>query len=788
MTYWRTVQFLLLFPAVGMLIGCLQADRRLTYLGEADLKYYKDYDTQIDYPDNYVVTPEHFFAEEPNRLSNRERDEIWNMTLNEAIYLALQNNEVIRSAPEFLSPGNTLLANPNLAPSIYDPAIRDTGVLFGQRGVDAALADFDAQFTTSMTWARNEQPRESLNNFGRTGEANIDETGDFRSQLQKTFADGSQFAVTHNWFYSGQNVFDPSFRLFPSHFTSRPGTDQNPGLPTLGFVFRRPLWAASGTDFNRIAGPNARALSGVTGVSQGVVIARINTDIAIADFEASVRNLVRDVENAYWNLYLAYRVYDAETVARISALETFRIVERKYAEGLPGGSAAELAQAEDTFFELRARSQDALSSIYTQETVLRRLLGLPVSDGKIIRPTEEPITAELAPDWQASLVEALTRRVELRRQKWNIKSFELQLEAARSLTKPQLDFVSRYHINAFGDKLFSSSDGDRNSSNPLTAQQAEFRSAYDTLTGGDYTGWGIGFEFQMPIGFRAARSQVRNLELQLAKAQAVLAAQELEIGHELATAFQALDRAYFTARTNYSRRAAALRRVEAYEIDYENNRATLDLVLRSQISLAQAEIQYFQSVIAYNQAITDLMYRKGTLLEDHSIFLAEGSWDPAAYRDALRRAWARSHAFDADKFKYTAPEMFSVRDYPAFAGWLPPVDEAAPPAEPFTPDGGLPPVPAPEEDGRPPLPSPSDYDPLEKTAEDLDARPRQPAVIELQSEEPGPLLEDRVYFEQQEQDLPMPPIQPAAAEASPAPLPAPELLPIPPAPETADTL
>ena len=52
------------------------------------------------------------------------------------------------------------------------------------------------------------------------------------------------------------------------------------------------------------------------GVNQGVVLARLNTDIALADFEASVRNLVSDVEVAYWELYFAYRNLDAALAGR----------------------------------------------------------------------------------------------------------------------------------------------------------------------------------------------------------------------------------------------------------------------------------------------------------------------------------------------------------------------------------------------------------------------------------------------------------------------------------------
>ena len=47
------------------------------------------------------------------------------------------------------------------------------------------------------------------------------------------------------------------------------------------------------------------------GTYNGVMLARLNTDIALADFEASVRNLVADVETAYWELYFEYRSLDS---------------------------------------------------------------------------------------------------------------------------------------------------------------------------------------------------------------------------------------------------------------------------------------------------------------------------------------------------------------------------------------------------------------------------------------------------------------------------------------------
>ncbi len=41
-----------------------------------------------------------------------------------------------------------------------------------------------------------------------------------------------------------------------------------------------------------------------------------------------------------------------------------------------------------------------------------------------------------------------------------IRSLELQLKAAKNLSRPRLDFVSQYRINGFGDNLLGEEDDD----------------------------------------------------------------------------------------------------------------------------------------------------------------------------------------------------------------------------------------------------------------------------------------------------------------------------------------
>ncbi|MEJ7590094.1 MAG: TolC family protein [Planctomycetaceae bacterium] len=261
--------------------------------------------------------------------------------------------------------------------------------------------------------------------------------------------------------------------------------------------------------------------------------------------------------------------------------------------------------------------------------------------------------AELRPDWQASLVDGLTFRVELRRQKWQIKSLQLQLDAARNLVRPSLNAVGGYNVLGFGNKLASQGVNDPATGTPTN-------SAFGSMSRDDLNAWNVGMQFTMPIGLRQARSQARNYELQVAKANAVLAAQERSIAHDIANAIQDVAANYAAAQSNFYRMKAAHERVRIFREEKEIGVAIVDLELRAQASLATAEGAYYQQVVAYNKAITSLNLATGRLLEFNNIYLQEGKWCPEAYDDAMLRAQERTHAVDNPHLG-TAPTEFASR-------------------------------------------------------------------------------------------------------------------------------
>ena len=184
------------------------------------------------------------------------------------------------------------------------------------------------------------------------------------------------------------------------------------------------------------------------------------------------------MEDAYWELYFTYRDLEARKLGRDSALETWKKTAALLRTGANGGSADREAQARSQYFLFRAQVEQALTDLFRAENRLRYIMGLSMSDGRLIRPSDEPTTARVAFDWSGIHCEALTRRVEIRREKWEIKRRELELIAARNFLLPRLDAVGRYRWLGLGDDLFGDSSGfiDKSTGNPARTRAPSTRS------------------------------------------------------------------------------------------------------------------------------------------------------------------------------------------------------------------------------------------------------------------------------------------------------------------------
>ena len=334
--------------------------------------------------------------------------------------------------------------------------------------------------------------------------------------------------------------------------------------------------------------------------------------------------------------------------------------------GARGGEAEKEAQSKAQYYLFRGQVQTSLNDLFRSENRLRYVIGLGVADGRLMRPADEPTTAEVRFDWREVHSEAIARSVELRRQKWRIKERELEIIAAKNLLQPRLDASGQYNYYGLGDHLIGGS-------NPVGAPGTATAglpypynlvgsNAYHSLFSGQFQQYQLGLNYQMTLGFRAALSTLRYYQLNLAREKARLQDQELEVSHQMGDAIRNMQYNYNLAQTNFNRRVATEKQVAAVLAAFQADTVTLDLLLDAQRQRADAEAAYFRTLTDYQRGIAQVHYRKGSILEYDGVYLAEGPWPAKAQFDAHRLARQRdaSHYLD---YGFTRPNVISRGAY-----------------------------------------------------------------------------------------------------------------------------
>lgn len=660
---------------VGALIaatGC--SPTQPFYLHEdGDLSHYIDKATRTELPDTHTVPladVEH--SEKPLTLSDPDFKEFWELSLEECVAISLCNTKIIRGGTAArlqngqifagTSEGSLLLNSIGRAfASTYDPAIVESNPGFSQfnlfgaptaegasvdggvanirQGVEAALSDFDAQVSfagnpSSIIASSTDRPQNVFPNAFTGFPQTLDlRNGGANYQVAKRSAAGTQF------FFRGSTDYDRGnqrgqFQALNSTWTQ-----------TLEVEARHPLLRGAGTQINRMP----------------VVIARIGTDIELMSVQAQLQDMLNNIEVRYWDLYLAYRNLETAKVGRDSALVTWRIVYDKFSAEVEPIQAE--AQAREQYFSFRAQVENALRNLYDAENELRLLMGLTATDGRLIRPKDDPTLARVNFEWCDVLAESVARRPELIAKRWEIKTREMELILARNRLLPQLDVGAFYRWLGVGDDLIYAN----RTGIPFPGEGS---TAFEELTGGKYQEWGLLLSYQMPVGFRRELAGVRHAQLRLARDKAILEDMELDVSHGLARAVRNLDANFQLSQTNANRWAAAQKEVEAMETLYAYGKVALNDVLEAQRRRAIAQGAFWASVAEYNKAIADLHTRKGSIMEFNGIGFEEGPWPQKAYWDALAQARKRDAGTYID-YGWTRPKVISRGEMPQTGEHIP---------------------------------------------------------------------------------------------------------------------
>jgi outer membrane protein TolC len=488
--------------------------------------------------------------------------EPWNMSLDDAIRIALENARVIRILTGFTAT--------NSGRTIYDPAITNTTI-------DQQQAAFDPTLTNRTTLGVTETPQAIPNPFNpETTLISGTRIDEFRNEfgLSQKNPWGGVFSLS--WIESLDRFNGPSgpFPLNPEKTRA------------IQLSYTQPLLQGAGYEAN--VAP--------------IVIARLNTELSFFQFKDSVQELVRGVIDAYWNLVQARTEVWAR---RIQVQQSEEALQRSKARLEQGRLATlgDVAQARVTYNQFRSNLILAEAAQLNRETALRSLLGLPPDDGRQIVPTSVPTDRRMTWDWQKLVQLAEQRRPDIIELKIILEADQQRLLIAQNQALPRLD--------AFGNYRWNGLEGEMPNGDSVSSR------------GGQFTSWMVGINFSVPLGLRRERAAVREQELILARDRANLEQSLHNAIHEVAFNIRDLDSLYQQFLVLKETREAAYENLKLQLEEYRARRVIYLNVLVALTDWGNAVTAEARALLDYNIALASLERRTGTILETHGVVFYE---------------------------------------------------------------------------------------------------------------------------------------------------------------------
>ncbi len=544
------------------------------------------------------------------RLDNIHMPRQVRLSLAECVTKALENNYTIRRES-------------------YTPAIAAAQLV-------AAEAAFDATYFANYTSSKQDRPSSSPELTGTSSDARGLQTG-----IGKLLATGARVSTSYEL---TRTETDLAFAQLNPAWDNRFIVD-----------FQQPLLRGFGLDANR---------------SQ-IDLRKLEQEAGQLTFRQQVRDTLRDVEEAYWQLVAARR---SITIQVKLLRNTERLLDILDSRSKFDVIAVQIKQAESRRAEQLSRFVGLLDNVRGAQDALRTLLNdpdLPLTDREIeIIPTDSletevqvvrhPIPLLRAAhnnrvgrlrEEVAGLLASLTeetpskrkdpeqvnRRIEeiaqegqsirtqYRRDVHAVELAEVQsaldyreeLRSARlnvSSAKILLGLAKNQALPRFDVTL-------RYTVNGLGANSDL---AFDQLTANDFEDWFVGLEFEWPLGNRGPRAEIRRRRLE--ESQAVARVQETIEGIylDVLNATGALETHFAEIEANVEALRANQEQIEAIEARAEDRSPDqVDRELGAYAATANSSRLLLEALARYNVSLIDLERAKGTLLEYNNITLSD---------------------------------------------------------------------------------------------------------------------------------------------------------------------
>lgn len=245
-------------------------------------------------------------------------------------------------------------------------------------------------------------------------------------------------------------------------------------------------------------------------------------------------------------------------------------------------------------------------------------------DGRSLYLFPLQLAAFELPTMEQMFSAAKKKNISLQLSEIAIQNSEIQQKYYRNQLKPQLDLTVQAGVNGLsGDERTTA----------ISRYEGGWFDSFSSSAEADGYQWGAGLEFTLPLGNRAAKSKLKQADLQRRQANYRQRDLETELRSELQQQVINLQRAFDQVEIAQRFEKLAELSLRQEQRRLEEGLSDTFRIISFQDNMISAKIGRINALIQYYAAAAQLSFTRGTILEKHSIILAKTTEE--SLRDTL---------------------------------------------------------------------------------------------------------------------------------------------------------
>ena len=350
-----------------------------------------------------------------------------------------------------------------------------------------------------------------------------------------------------------------------------------------------------------------------------IMTSQNNQKISEITFEIQLTTLLVSAQKSYWDLVFAGE--DLKVKQRSLELAQRTLEENQMKVEIGTLAPIDVIQTRSDVATRRDAMVTSTFSVTTAEDQIKKLVSADRDPSMFLlrfSPKEQPRRADTItmPTLEEAVRVALENRPEVRSSALDLKNREIDEKYTKNQTLPQLDMTLTYNQNGTGGTQFVRSTLGGGASTTIPGGIGK---AFDQLFSYNYSGYSVGFVFNMPLSSKAQKADhersITDRQLSEARMKATAQSIMLEVRNALTSVEQSRARIE-TAQTSLE---LAKLRLDAEQTKFSLGTSTLRFVLEEQRNVAQAETTELQTRVNLTKALIDLDKATGMTLRNNNV-------------------------------------------------------------------------------------------------------------------------------------------------------------------------